>query len=377
MSLRVFPHLISSQVNPRKLYSGFEKVGHVYGLKGQTSLEYLTNYGWMLLAVALVGVTLFSQMGGRQCELGTQGFSAPFPTVTDLYQYENETLGMQVRNPSEEQINLREVVIREENQIVGVVEVDQMINGEASSNVFTNRFSTSEDCVTRDLQLKYGSSTLENLTSSGQLVGKLSLVPLKALFGVEPAFADTGEQITFNASDTVGKNEVSSYSWDMGDGTTDSGEVVTHSYGSDGVYSVELTVEDKEGITTRRTKQVFIGGLLLKRGGVFPQINVTETVATDCLGDQCSEIDGEDTSSVNSGGATLEGSLITRELLISDGSLCLTSRISEDTDAGCPTTEDGEGSSVTLENNVIDWIIAPTIKPESGSLCLGNDCQTN
>lgn len=345
----------------------------MFGFKGQTSLEYLTNYGWMLLAVALVGGTLYSQMGGRQCQLQTSGFSAPFPTVEGLNQYENETLAMQVRNPGEEQIMLEDIVIREEGTTVGVVDVDQVINGEAAENVYTNRFSSSENCVTRDIQLNYASPSLDNLTSSGELIGRLSLVPLRAIFTIDPVFADKGEQVTFNASKSVGRNNISEYRWEFGDGETATGEVVTHSYSADGVYSVSMTVEDEEGLTTRRTKQVFIGGLLLERGGPFPQLQVGETLATSCIGDQCAELTEGDTTSVMSGGGTLEGTLITRELLMLDSSLCVTSRLAEDTDSGCPTADDGEGSEVTIDDNEIDWVIIPTIKPEEEGLCIG-DC---
>jgi|GEM_PF-4636878 len=42
---------------------------------------------------------------------------------------------------------------------------------------------------------------------------------------------------------------ITSYSWDFGDGETGSGVVVTHSYGSVGVYTVVLTVVDNLGAT--------------------------------------------------------------------------------------------------------------------------------
>jgi hypothetical protein len=347
-------------------------------LKGQSSLEYLTNYGWMLVTVAIVGGTMYSQIGGTNtCNIQTSGFSAPFPTVEDQYQYENETLILQIRNPDQEDITLEEMVIRENNEIVGVVDANQPINGESSENIPTNRFSTSENCVTRDLEIKYASATLDNLTVEGTLTGKLALVPLVALFDINPAFAESGEEITFNASRTESENAIQYYNWSFGDGETAQGEVVTHSYSQDGIYSVELTVEDVNGTTTRRIKQVYIGGILSKRGGEFPALQVGETVATSCIGDECSRIEEGDEKGVSSEGVELEGTLITQEILKLEDSLCLTSQLALDTDSGCPSTEEYPRRTVSIDQNeIFGWLGAPTIQPQDEGLCIG-DCQTN
>lgn len=346
-------------------------------LKGQSSLEYLTNYGWMLVTVAIVGGTMYSQIGGNTCRMQTSGFSAPFPTVDELNQYQNETLVLRVRNPDQEDITLDEVVIREEGDIVGVVNANQSINAESAENVYTNRFSTSENCVTRELDLKYASTTLENLTSEGTLTGKLALVPLRALFNINPSFAETGQEITFDASPTESENPIEHYNWTFGDGETAQGGVVTHSYSEEGIYSVELTIEDETGITTRKVKQIYIGGILTTAGGEFPGLQVGETVSTSCIGDECSNVSGGDETSVTSEGAELEGTLITQELLKLDDSLCVTSRIALDTDSGCISATGSPSRTVSVENNeIFGWLGVPTIKPQEEGLCIG-DCQTN
>jgi parallel beta-helix repeat protein len=54
----------------------------------------------------------------------------------------------------------------------------------------------------------------------------------------------------FNASSSYDRDgEVVSFEWDFGDGTTDSGMVVSHSYNSSGQFDVLLTVTDDEGYT--------------------------------------------------------------------------------------------------------------------------------
>ena len=60
--------------------------------------------------------------------------------------------------------------------------------------------------------------------------------------------------MTFTGSATGGTQPYS-YSWDFGDGTTASGQTVSHSYLLPGSYVVTLTITDANGqtFTTSRT----------------------------------------------------------------------------------------------------------------------------
>lgn len=347
-------------------------------LKGQNSLEYLVNYGWMIIAVAIVGSVIFSQIGGNDCTLRTSGFSPPFPTVEDQYQYKNESLLLNVRNPSEDDINLKEIVIQEEGEIVGVVDANRRINGESDEKIYTNRFSSSENCVTRTLTIDYETSSLDNLTASGELTGRLGLVPIRAIFDIRPGFAEADQEIIFNASKSFSEEtSIDSYNWTFGDGETASGPVVRHNYSNEGIYSVALTIEDERGITTRNIKQVYIGGILRLRGGEFPGLNVSETVATSCIGDECAEIEGEGEDGAKSDSVTLDGSLITQEISMQDDYLCITSRAAAGSDSGCETRPSSPSRTVTTEENeIFGFLRTPTIKIQAGELCIGN-CQTN
>ena len=83
--------------------------------------------------------------------------------------------------------------------------------------------------------------------------------PPKASFTYSPNSPQTSETVTFDASassDTDGT--VQGYDWDFGDGTTATGETVSHSYGSSGDYVVELTVTDGSGATDTGTETVSV-----------------------------------------------------------------------------------------------------------------------
>jgi|GEM_PF-6438472 len=65
--------------------------------------------------------------------------------------------------------------------------------------------------------------------------------------------------VTFDASSSYDPDGfIVSYSWNFGDGSTASGQTVTHTYSSAGTYTVTLTVTDNEGLTSSTSKQITV-----------------------------------------------------------------------------------------------------------------------
>jgi PKD repeat protein len=202
-------------------------------------------------------------------------------------------------------------------------------------------------------------------------------VTLRPIIEITPGFAEDNQEITFDGSKTVSENEIEHYNWSFSDGTTKSGETVTHNFSNEGIYRVSLTVEDSKGIASRAIKQVYIGGILRERGGEFPGVEVGNTVITSCFGDECENVEGQGTDGVTSNRVKLDGSLITQEILIQGDSLCVTSRVSSSSDQGCNVKPVRPARTVSTDNNEIyGWLQAPTIRLQAGKLCIGN-CQTN
>jgi len=57
-----------------------------------------------------------------------------------------------------------------------------------------------------------------------------------------------GESITFDASGSVDPDgTIVSYTWNFGDGTSETGSVINHIYTTDGIFNLSLVVEDNDG----------------------------------------------------------------------------------------------------------------------------------
>lgn len=101
-------------------------------------------------------------------------------------------------------------------------------------------------------------------TAVMEIVIGLPNQPPAALFSVtgEPTRLQT---LTFDASgssDPEGQ-PIAAYQWDFGDGTTTTGQVVTHSYDSVGTFTVVLTVTDDKGTTGATQQEVVIAEVMV------------------------------------------------------------------------------------------------------------------
>lgn len=86
-----------------------------------------------------------------------------------------------------------------------------------------------------------------------------------------PVALFTASSINVKENDVVGFDASSSddidgvivsYDWDFGDGNTDSGVSVSHSYAQDGVYTIVLTVTDNDGLTDTNSVDITVSDLV-------------------------------------------------------------------------------------------------------------------
>ena len=80
-----------------------------------------------------------------------------------------------------------------------------------------------------------------------------------AEFTNAPENPETGDVVVFDASRSSDSDgQIAEYKWDFGDGTTDSGVAVQHSYNTASTYAVLLTVKDNDGATDDKGKVITV-----------------------------------------------------------------------------------------------------------------------
>jgi PKD repeat protein len=80
-----------------------------------------------------------------------------------------------------------------------------------------------------------------------------------ANFSFSPTSGTAPLTVTFDASASYDPDgSVVGYSWNFGDGATGSGRVTSHTYTSNGTFTIRLTVTDNEGKTGSTTKSITI-----------------------------------------------------------------------------------------------------------------------
>ena len=92
---------------------------------------------------------------------------------------------------------------------------------------------------------------------------------------------DLDEIISFNGAADQSDRQVTSFSWDFGDGTTATGQEVVHQFASEGIYTVELTTTYEENSKATDSialtiEQLFtVSGLVFNKGSGVQGVSVT------------------------------------------------------------------------------------------------------
>ncbi|HEX7072177.1 MAG TPA: sugar-binding protein [Rhodothermales bacterium] len=97
--------------------------------------------------------------------------------------------------------------------------------------------------------------TLEGLQA---LIDNMGQAPLMANFSADAVRGVPPFEVTFDAANSTSPGTITSYAWNFGDGSTGSGQTVTHTFASFGIFTVELTVSDDRGGQASSTRQIIV-----------------------------------------------------------------------------------------------------------------------
>jgi hypothetical protein len=78
-----------------------------------------------------------------------------------------------------------------------------------------------------------------------------------------PSEAKIGEEITLSSTASRDGTPAFAYHWDFGDGVSADGAILTHAYTGAGNYTVRLTAEGLDGISTKKTFSIAVGGSMI------------------------------------------------------------------------------------------------------------------
>ena len=143
-------------------------------LKGQSAIEYLTTYGWMLLTVTIVGGTIYSTVGS-QCASNT-GFIAEDLQISNYGIDDSGEMNLVIKNRAGEDIKLSSITINQGTNKTYNTEIPYS----ESETVELPGIASSESCNTLDVSITYDGEYLENLTTEGTISGQFQTDSIKS-----------------------------------------------------------------------------------------------------------------------------------------------------------------------------------------------------
>jgi|GEM_PF-1488966 len=147
------------------------------GLKGQSAIEYLMTYGWMLLVVAITGGAIFATVGSQSTD-SVSGFTGSDIIVDDFGVTGDNELGLSARNGAGNEIVVSRVNASDPDSgdfVYKEFNGDNRI-GVGSEKIFElPNVSRGDGSNSLDVEIVYDSGGLSNLSVSGTVSGNLEL----------------------------------------------------------------------------------------------------------------------------------------------------------------------------------------------------------
>lgn len=140
--------------------------------KGQSAIEYLMTYGWMLLVVAIVGGAIFATVQG-QCAKQSSGFTGEAVTV-DSFAATDSNLQIVLRNGGSEQVNITDLAISSDGSTVDSNSTSMVLNVGDTGKYVLSGISSAEACNSYDVDVTFDRGSITGATASGTISGNMA-----------------------------------------------------------------------------------------------------------------------------------------------------------------------------------------------------------
>ena len=147
--------------------------------KGQSAIEYLFTYGWMLVAVSVISGAIYSVIG-TTCVDNTAGFTGQSVALQDFGVDTDGNLDVVVKNNEYQRVNVSRIVLEDGDDKRQIYDPQSI---EASSTEVMTANQTDEQgsqCKTYDVTIRYDLGPLENQQASGSLTSDIGFPDMDA-----------------------------------------------------------------------------------------------------------------------------------------------------------------------------------------------------
>ncbi len=154
-------------------------------MKGQSAIEYLMTYGWMLLAVSIVGGTIYSTVGNQSVE-SVSGFSGSDVFVDQFGATSDGKLQLVMRNTNHNDISLNEVNLTDGEKRARWIGEQELEVSDTRVVTFLDVEEEDAGAKTLDVSINYDSGSLSNLNAEGEITGTFDILNDSELYGMDP-----------------------------------------------------------------------------------------------------------------------------------------------------------------------------------------------
>jgi len=141
--------------------------------KGQSAIEYLTTYGWMLLVIAIVGGAIFSTVQDSSNLNTVTGFKGEDVQIVNSGMDSNGDLQLEVRSQARD-VTLNEVALTnvDNGNSASNTSVSRRIEPGDTETVAVTEINNSESSNTFDIELVYDSGGIPDVSKNGTISGE-------------------------------------------------------------------------------------------------------------------------------------------------------------------------------------------------------------